>query len=140
MSISCTDLFDDVAQEIGSGIANDRLTAAFPRAVNRALDELAVAADLATKFTHVTSTDGTISLDSSYEYIVYAGVIYHLIRMGHRPVDAKIAAIIFEDSRRNWANAKADYVQDADNVRQSTVENDMIAWGYLGTDTSSSDT
>jgi len=140
MSISCTDLFEDVAQEIGSGIANDRLVASFPRAVNRALDELAVAADLATKYTHVSSTDGTVSMSASYEYILYAGVIFHLIRMGHRPVDTKMATIIYDDSRVNWDKAKADFVQDADNIRQTTATEDMIAWGALGTDTSSSDT
>jgi len=79
-------------------------------------------------------------MSASYEYILYAGVIFHLIRMGHRPVDTKMATIIYDDSRVNWDKAKADFVQDADNIRQTTATEDMIAWGALGTDTSSSDT
>ena len=117
MSIRLKTLYADVAKDLGLGTGNERLSDAFPRAVNRALDELAVAGDVAGKFTHVSSIDDTVSdLSDHYEYMLYAGVAYYLIRMGFKPGDSRIASVIYDDSDKRWEQAKADYIMDVDNL------------------------
>ena len=130
MSISITALYADVAQEVGRGIGDERLASSFPRAVNRALDELAVAADLATKFTHISSTSGALSgISENYEYIVYTGTVYWLIRAGYKPSDPNTANLLLQDTTNRWREAKDDYVQDLDNIAQAVDGADVIGLG-----------
>lgn len=129
MSISCKSLYDDCAREVGTGIGNDRLASAFVRATNRTLDELAVKLDRSTKYSHVSSTSDTItSISSSYEYIIYSGIIYNLIRMGHRPSDPKLANIAYEDSKQRWEDGWADMIQESDNAKNATSDSTDV-WG-----------
>jgi hypothetical protein len=129
MPISVKTLYKDVAQELGLGEGNERLTDDFPRAVNRALSEMSHAADLATKITHVSSCEDSINLDANYEYIIYAGTTYYLTRAGHKPKDPRIAPTIYEDTSRRWKDAKADYVVAEDNLKQSDSTFEMIGLG-----------
>ena len=132
MAISCANLYLDVASQLGEGVGNTRLANGFVRALNRALSELGVKADKASNFGSIASTDDTISdLNEKYEYIIYAGVMFNLIRMGHRPSDPKLATVVYEDSRKAWNDGKADYIVDLDNVIQSDADNDVIGLGSL---------
>ena len=131
-NIACQGLYQDVVQELGAGVLNDKSKPKFIRAVNRALDELSLVADKATKLTHITAVDSIITdLDTHYEYILYRGTIFNMIRMGHRPVDPKLAQVIYNDSEKMWALAKADYVVALDNANQATSTNDVWGLGYV---------
>jgi hypothetical protein len=132
MSIAATALYEDAAAQIGAGVGNDRLTRAFKRAVNRSLDELSIAADLATPLTHIDDVDDVIDLDDNYEHILYAGVLFHLVRAGHLPGDPRLAKALLEDTRVGWAMARGEYVMAEDNDNQATATNDVWGLGYLG--------
>jgi hypothetical protein len=134
MAINCAPLYLDVVAEVGSGVATERLSNAFIRAVNRTLDELAHRSNTAA-WTPVTSTSSTISMDADYEYVVYAGVIKNLIRMGFRPSDPKLAVLAYQDSLRNWSDAIGNYIANQTN-EASTDSNAHIA--RLGSVTSDS--
>ena len=132
--IACQTLYDDVAQELTGGRVNDRLAAAFPRAVNRALDELGAAVNDPDKFTRINSVDATIDdseLDNHYEWILYAGVVYYLIRAGHKPSDPRVAQTIYQDSAARWEDAKGKYWEAVLYARQSDSDNDMVRFGSV---------
>ena len=120
MSVSCSTLYQDVCGETGAGGGSTRLARDFVRAVNRSLDELSHAADLASEHSHITKTSDTVTtLDSDYEYILYHGVLFHLFRMGHKPRDPRIAAAAYKDTADRWSDGKDDYVVAEDNSTQS---------------------
>jgi len=132
-NIACQGLFQDVAQELGSGVESDRLKPKFIRAVNRALSELSLEADKSDTLDHITAVDSIITdMDTDYEWILYAGTIYNLVRMGVRPVDPKLARVVYDDSALRWAQAKAAYVVALDNANQATSTNDVWGLGYVG--------
>ena len=132
--ISVQSLYQDACRELGQGQGNSKLAASFVSAVNRTLDTLSIKSDKATKFPHIDSIESSVSISSNYEYILYAGVIYFLIRMGHRPSDPTIAQVVYTDSVRTWDEAVADYIQDLDNIWQSTDSNSVIGLGHPNSD------
>ena len=134
MSISVSAMETDASAQLGQGVGNARLASSFVRAVNRALSEMSLAADLATRLTHITDTDEVIDLDADYEHILYAGVLFHLVRMGHLPGDPRVAKVIVEDTLKAWDGAKGEYVAAEDNDNQATATNDVWGLGYLGDD------
>jgi hypothetical protein len=130
MSISCQSLYGDVCQQLGLGTGNEKLASAFVRAVNRALDQLSVKVDLATKHGHISSVNGVVStLSSNYEYILYSGVLYWLVRQGFTNSDPRVATVQYRDSEDAWKEAKADYKEDLDNIDQSSDSVNMIGLG-----------
>lgn len=132
MSISCTTLFTDVATALGRGTGDERLTSVFVRAVNRSLDQLSLYNDQSSRIAHITGIESSIALDAEYEYIVFTGIVYNMIRMGIRPGDPKLAAIMYADSDKNWEECKGDYWAAELNDRQSGNDTSIIALGYLG--------
>lgn len=130
--ISVQGLYDDCAQDLGQGSGSTRFSNAFVRCINRALDDLAVSTD-EVKYTPITSTSDTINIDSHYEYIVFAGVKYYLIRSGFKPSDPKIATIVYQDTASAWLSGKADICQDRDNIAQADPTNDIVANGSVVT-------
>lgn len=132
MAISCASLFDDVVAEIGSGVATSRLTNAFVRAVNRTLAELAHRTRSAT-WTTVTSTTDSITIDEEYEYVVYAGIIKNMIRMGFRPGDPKIATLAYQDSMRNWNDAIGNYQANEVNTDADNTDSHIARLGSVTT-------
>jgi len=131
MSISASSLFEDVSNDIGVGTGNDRLAGSFVRAVNRSLDQLSLVADLATRLSHISSTDATIALDKEYEYIVLSGIYFWLYRTGFKPRDPRIAVAALKDTNEQWKEAMADYVVAESNETQADSTNDMCFWGVL---------
>ena len=130
MSISCQSLYEDITQQLGLGTGNTKLANSFVRAVNRALDQMSVSSDLTTKHAHISNQNSTITtLISAYEYMLYAGVYYWLVRMGHSASDPRIASVMYRDSAEAWTNALADYKQDADNLVQADSTQDVIGLG-----------
>lgn len=130
MSISCATLYDDVKREVGRG-DSDELADAFVRAVNRTLSELEHRSDAATAFTRATGTSSSVNLDENYDYVLYSGVIYNLIRMGHRPGDPKVAGVVYQDSKQRWDEALGNYCMNEDNITQSDEDNDMTRLGTV---------
>ena len=130
--ISVQGLYDDCAQDFGLGSGNTRFSNTFIRCVNRALDDLAVSTD-ESKLTPVTSTTDTINLDQHYEYIVFAGAKYYLIRSGFRPSDPKIATAVYQDTAAAWLSGKADFSQDRDNIAMSDPTLNIVANGSVVT-------
>lgn len=131
MSLSCTTLYQDILREVGRG-DSDELSESFVRAVNRTLSELEHRSDQATgTFIRATSTSSILNLDENYDYIAYAGTIFNLIRMGHRPSDPKIATIVYQDSKARWEECLGNFVMNEDNITQSDSDNDMTRLGNV---------
>lgn len=128
--IDVSSLYQDICQALGNGHSNDRLQAQFPRAFNRALNDLSVSVDHP-QWPAITGTDSTIDFPDQYEYVLFAGVQYYLIRMGHAPADPKLATIVYQDSAKQWADGKADYKQNEDNILMADPENDIIGLGSV---------
>lgn len=139
MAINCASLYDDVVSEVGVGVATTRLQGAFIRAVNRTLDELAHRSNT-TPWTHVTATTSSISMDDDNEYIIYAGVLKNLIRMGFRPTDPKVAIVAYQDSMRNWEDAIGNYIANECNETANDTNADIARLGHVTSTDSSSDT
>ena len=132
MSIRTLPIFELVAGATGAGVASDRLKQAFPYTVNYTLDQLANAADEATKFEHVSGTEDTIDeLSDHYGYIILAGVMYWLVRLGIRPGDPRTAATVFGDTERMWNTAKAEYITARLNDTQSDEDEDVAKLGSV---------
>ena len=128
MAIYCTHLYEDVAQECAGGIQNQKLSDAFVRACNRTLDTMSNRADLATKHAHITGTNSTIStLDEEYEYILHAGIVFFLRRMGWKSSDPRLHQKELEDTRLLWETGIGDYTTDIQNQNQADTDNDV--WG-----------
>ena len=133
MTIKTQPLFEDLAGEVGSGTANELFARRFPRAVNRALDQLSLAADRATRHTHISGNDSNItSMDSQYEGLLYTGTKFWLVRMGQRPGDPRVAKAVLEDTATLWEEALGAYVMAEDNDEQATDSTSMWGLGYLG--------
>ena len=134
MSLYLQPLYEDALAEVGGGVGNDRFQRAFISAVNAALDEINDEADLATRHSHVNSVEASIStLDSDRSYILYAGIIYYLIRKGQRPSDPKIAAVVYQDSDKFWDRAKGMYICKIINDCQATDSSNVTKFGNLDT-------
>lgn len=132
MSIACASLYDDVVQEIGSGVQSERLSEAFVRAVNMALDELSIDADLATRHSHITGTGATIStLDDEYTFILYAGIVFYLRRMGWGSSDPRMRQFERVESADAWRLCKGQYIMAESNDNQATSTNDVWGLGDL---------
>ena len=133
MGVYLKHLYDDVVAELGQGVGSNRLNSAFPRAVNRALSELENKADTGTDFAVYEDIDSTVTeLEAKHEYILYAGIMYWLQRMGYRPGDARIATAVLNDTQRGWQAAKGDYIKDQVADAQDEGDEDIIGLGYLG--------
>ena len=133
MSVSVRFLYDDIEKELGHGVDSTKLNSAFPRAVNRALNQLESKASTGTDFTQVSSIDATITqLDAKHDYVIYAGTMYWLQRMGYANGDPRIAAAVLSDSEQMWKSARGDYVADKVNDDQATGGLDIIGLGYVG--------
>ena len=117
--ISCQSIYNDLVAAFSTGTGNLKLNDAFPRAVNRALDQLSVVCDLPTKFPHITAISDTVdAMDDHFEYVLYSGTMFWMIRMGYKPGDAKTATLVYNDTREMWEEGQADYKQDRDNKSQ----------------------
>ena len=133
MAVSLKYLYDDIVAELGQGVGSNRLNAAFPRAVNRALSELENKADTGTDFAQVDNINDSVSeLSAKHEYILYAGIMYWLQRMGYANGDPRIAAAVLSDTERMWKNAIGDYIKDSNVADQVDGEEDIINLGYVG--------
>ena len=132
MAIELKPMFDDVAERLGRGSGSRRLEQSFPRAVNRALDGLSLAADLATRHSHVSGSSESVStLDAEYEPLLYAGVMYWLVRMGHTPSDPRLATALLKETDNAWEDAQGRYWEAELNATQATSTNDVIGLGDL---------
>ena len=134
MSLSTQTLYEDALSEVGGGVGNDKFGRSFVNSVNCALDELGDEADLATRHAHISAVNSTITtLDSNRSYILYAGIIYYLIRKGNAPSDPKVATVVYQDSERAWGRAKANYIAKIINDNQATDSNNVTKFGHLDT-------
>jgi len=129
MAISSKALYQNIARNIGSGAGSDRLAASFCPAINYALSQMSLHKDAASRIALITDAEGTIAVDAEYEYIVYTGAMFWLIRSGHGPKDPRVAGVVYEDTRRLWFEALNDYIIAEDNEDQSDSTFDI---GPLG--------
>ena len=132
MAVALQGILDNTALEFGIAASNTKLNSNFITAVNRTLGELAIWSDKAVKFPVVTSVNQSVAIDATYEYILATGVAYYMMRLGTRPSDPKIAALAYQDTANRWLEAKADYVQDVNNIYQATTDSaSVVALGYM---------
>jgi len=134
MSISFQNLYEDIVQQLGTGSGSSRLSNAFIRASNRTLDEISVRAALDSRLPHISGVDETISrLDSQYEGIIYSGIYYWLVRMGHAASDPRIASVQYKDSKEMWAESIGNFIMAESNLLQSDTDNSIVGIGVLDT-------
>jgi len=134
MSVNCQALYQDAVSTYGTGTGNETFENRFTRSINRSLDELSIAADLETKHSHIDGPQDIITtLDDEYEWILFSGMQFYLTRTGQRPSDPNIAKTVYDNTRKEWARAKDEYVANRWNEKQAADEtDDIIALGYLG--------
>jgi len=133
VAVSLKFIYDDIILELGTGISSTKLNSSFPRATNRALSQLEDRADTGTDFPMVTSINDTVTqLSAKHEYVLYAGIMYWLQRMGYANGDPRIAAVILSDTKTLWAEAIGGYIKDKVADDMATGGLDIIGQGYLG--------
>lgn len=134
MSVYCQALYDDAKSTYGMGSGSDNFLGRWVRSINRSLDELSIAADLATKHSHIDGPEDIITtLDAEYEWILAAGMNFYLARVGQRPSDPNILKVVYDDTRNQWMLAKDEYVANRQNEAQANDSTlSVIALGYLG--------
>lgn len=134
MGLATQPLYDMALVEVGGGSGSSRFNAAFINAVNFALDELADELDSSSRFSHISAVNSTISnMDANRGYILYAGVIYYLMRMGQRSSDPKVATLVFNDSKQRWDEGKANYWLKLLNDSQAVDTSDITKLGSVMT-------
>jgi hypothetical protein len=134
MGLATQPLYDMALAEVGGGSGNSRFSTAFINAVNFAIDELADEIDSATRFAHISSVNSTISgIDADRGYIIYAGIIYYLMRMGQRSSDPKVATLVFNDSKNRWDEGKGNYWMRRLNDCQAVTTSDITKLGSVTT-------
>ena len=133
MAVNLKFLYDDIVEALGFGTGNAKFNSAFPRATNRALNQLENRADTGTDFTQVNSINESVTqLDAKHEYILYAGIMFWLQRMGHVVGDTRLASAMLRDSTDTWNEAIGAYTKDKINEDQTTGGIDIIGIGYVG--------
>ena len=130
MSISCQTLLEDICDELHRDATDERFLRMFLRALNRSLDELSQKCNLGSHFTHVSRADGTVAIAADREWMITAGIRYHLALMGIRPSDPKLAALAFRDSKDAWDDALGMYDTEELNDKQAT-DTGIIGWGHV---------
>lgn len=134
MGLATQPLYDMALREVGGGVGNSTFSAAFVNAVNFALDELADEVDSATRYAHITSVNSTITaMNADRGYILYAGVIYYLMRMGQRPTDPKVATAVFNDTSERWSDGKGNFWMRRLNDCQAVPTSSVAKLGYQDT-------
>lgn len=132
MSLSTQSLYSPALAQVGGGVGNDKFNQDFINAVNAALDELSDECDEATRHTHISTVNTSITTLAAKDwYILYAGVVFYLMRFGQRPSDPKIAMIVYQDSDKQWEKCKGNYQTRAWNDCQATDSSSMAKFGYL---------
>jgi hypothetical protein len=132
MAVSLKYLYEDIVAELGQGVGSTKLNSAYMRAVNRALSQLENKADTGTDFALYSDINDSVSeLSAKHDYILYAGVMYWLQRMGYANGDPRIAAAVLSDTERLWQSAIGDYTKDKINADQATGGIDIIGLGDL---------
>ena len=133
MSIAVQSLYTVAVGSSGTGVGSTTFNTRWTTAVNRSLDEMSLAADLATRHAHITGQQSVITtLDEEYEWILAAGVDYHLNKTGQRVSDPKLLGIITASNKADWEAAKGEYVAALSYDDQATDSNSIIGLGYVG--------
>jgi len=134
MSLNLQPIYLDKVREFTTSTQNQRFDNDFVVAVNHALDELYVAADLDSAITHVKVHDETISdLDSKHTYVLSTGITYHLLKIGQQKAGKEDHQALARD---DWNDAKGDMLvltqreDEADVDDNDNPENDIIGLGY----------
>lgn len=120
MSISVRTLYEDISSDQG-GLSSPTHQQRVIRAINKALSQMSLAADLATRISLVDDLDDSIDLDAEYEYIVFDGLRFHIVRMGSRPADPRIARVVLEDTDKQWKSSLFAYVVAESNDATETM-------------------
>lgn len=132
MALNTQSLFDTALREVGGGSGSDTFNKAFVNAVNCSLNELSDNTDLTARHANVSAVGANVTtLNVADWYILYAGVIYNLIRMGQRPSDPKLAMLVYQDSDKRWQEGKANYQTRLLNAYQSTPGNNVTKLGSV---------
>jgi len=132
MAILTQTLYQDILGElyIGDNTTNKGI---FIRSVNRALSELSIQTDLATRLTHIDDVDGTIGVSQDMEYVVRTGTAFWMVRTGATPADPKVVNALLSDTDKRWTAAKGDFWTLTWNTIQAVHTNDVVALGHLDT-------
>ena len=131
MATKATELFEDIAGELGTGAGSGRFASAFVRSVNRALGQLSTRTDLATPLAPIagTSDDLPSQILQQDMYVIYLGARFYLLRAGFAPSDPKLAAAMLQDSLALWDDAMGDFQARRENATQATSTNDIAELG-----------
>ena len=134
-NISVTALYAQKQRQFGqSGNDSVRVQKDFITAINRAARRINRQADLETRITAVSDTNGTMALDEAYEDVLSDLVTLNLIDMGSRPPKS-IEKVI--DTIRATVDERIDDIrQDIMNIAMEADtddETDFVGLGARGT-------
>jgi hypothetical protein len=133
MSVSVQGLYNVAVGTSGTGTGSEKFNLRWTTAVNRSLDEMSLAADLATAHSHITGQQSVITtLDAKYEWVLAAGVDYYLNKTGQRTSDPRLLGIFTASNKNDWEDAKGEYVAGLSYEEQATDSNSVMGLGYLG--------
>jgi len=133
MSVSVQGLYSVAVSTSGTGTGNETFNIRWATAVNRSLDEMSLAADLATPHSHITGQQGIITtLAAKYEWVLAAGVDFYLNKTGQRTSDPRLLGIVTANNKNDWEAAKGEYVAGLSYEDQATDSNSIIGLGYVG--------
>lgn len=130
-------LYKSMVRAFGTTTSDDRFTEDFVMAVNNAVDELSVAANLSTRIGHVSSVTENISeLDAVDQVVMHAGLTVWLINAGwpHRSPDenffSRVALPVWRDQIGNYTVKES---QDDQSSRSDSGVplNDIAALGNV---------
>lgn len=132
MSVSCQSLYEDVAAQFGFGVEKTRLNNCFVHSVNRSLDQLSLRANLETRMGHIVDVSESVGeLDTEYEYILRAGVLFYMNRAGIKPADPRVGILVMQETAKDWEDAIGDFITAELNKLQEDTDNDVAMLGSL---------
>lgn len=131
MSVSVQRIHDVLRDEWSRGVGDSLFQTKIILSVNAALSELESDRDSGTDFTPISKINTSVDLAAKHEWVLLAGVRYWLPRMGVTPGDPRTAGAILKDSDTLWERARAAYVTDAINAKQSDEDTDIVGQGSL---------
>ena len=92
----------DLNRFVMMGVDSPRFKSDWISAVNKTINKINRGADLETRVTRITGTEGTMALDDAYDDVVQTGVTIYLIMAGQKlqkneTVDLRLLKLQFED-------------------------------------------
>jgi len=127
--ISGQDFLSGLAGQFGTTTRNTEFVSDSLRAVNRAIKDVNIRADLQTQLAGWPNAEAAIPVDDAYDAILNTGVIFHMVRQGrqYKAVDTRNVPTL-KQWQTDWNEAIDEWRQDIVNDLDPD-EDDIIGLG-----------